>query len=45
MFENFDDIVTIEDIMQMLRVGKNTAYGLVKEGHIAHQRGGVPRTV
>lgn len=30
----FGDVLTIEDLMEVFHVGKNTAYGLVKDGLI-----------
>lgn len=34
LFAAYGDIVTVEDLMQMLSVGRNTAYSLVKDGTI-----------
>ena len=34
MFEDYPDIVTIEDLQKMLRIGRNAAYGLIKDGTI-----------
>lgn len=34
MFELYEDIVTIEDVCQMLNIGKNNAYRLLKEGKL-----------
>lgn len=34
LFAAYGDIVTVEDLMQMLSVGRNTAYSLVKDGAI-----------
>lgn len=34
MFENYPDVVSIDDLMEMLRIGKNTAYKLVNEKRI-----------
>ena len=30
MFQNYPDVVTIEQLMQMLNIGKNKAYELIK---------------
>ena len=32
MFETYEDMVTIDDVCQMLNIGKNNAYRLLKEG-------------
>ena len=34
MFENYGDIVSIHDLMQMLSIGKNKAYELIHGGII-----------
>lgn len=34
LFENYGDIVSIHEMMQMLSIGKNKAYGLVHGGSI-----------
>ncbi len=35
MFQNnYDDMVTIDELCEMLAVGRNTAYGLLKAGAI-----------
>jgi len=35
MFQNnYDDMVTIDELCEMLAVGRNTAYSLLKEGAI-----------
>ena len=31
MFQDYDEVVTIEDVCAMLKIGKNNAYRLVKE--------------
>lgn len=35
MFENHDDILTVEQLMDILYIGKNTAYELLSSGAIA----------
>jgi len=40
MFEQFPDIVSIEQVMQMLFIGKSTAYSLLKSNKIRHVRVG-----
>ena len=30
MFENYDDVVTVEQLAKMLKIGRNTAYELVR---------------
>lgn len=34
MFEFYEDVVTIDDVCQMLNIGKNSAYRLLKEGRL-----------
>jgi excisionase family DNA binding protein len=34
MFEEYKDVVSIEDLTQMLNIGKNKAYELVNSGKI-----------
>ncbi|PIE92122.1 DNA-binding protein [Bacillus fungorum] len=34
MFQRFDDVVTIEDLMEMLDIGRNKAYELLQSGQI-----------
>lgn len=34
MFQEYPDIVTVDDLQKMLRIGRNTAYGLIKDGAI-----------
>ena len=34
MFETYEDMVTIDDVCQMLNIGKNNAYRLLKEGKL-----------
>lgn len=34
MFQEYPDIVTVDDLQKMLRIGRNTAYGLIKDGSI-----------
>jgi excisionase family DNA binding protein len=34
MFSNYDDIVSIEDLMEILNIGRNKAYELLKTGQI-----------
>ena len=34
MFEEYDDILNIEDLMDILDIGKNTAYKLINSGQI-----------
>ena len=34
MFEQYDDVVTIRELCQMLRIGRNKAYDLVNAGTI-----------
>ncbi|HFJ9378290.1 helix-turn-helix domain-containing protein [Bacillus cereus group sp. MS39] len=34
MFDAYDDVVPIEDLMEMLDIGRNKAYELLKSGQI-----------
>jgi excisionase family DNA binding protein len=34
MFQEYEDMVTIDDICSMLNIGKNAAYRLLKEGQL-----------
>lgn len=34
MFDNYEEILTIEDIMVILGIGKNSAYELLRTGEI-----------
>jgi len=34
MFNEYDDMVTVEEMQKMIGVGKNTAYNLLKENKI-----------
>ncbi|EJQ91282.1 helix-turn-helix domain-containing protein [Bacillus toyonensis] len=34
MFQHYDDVVTIEDLMEMLDIGRNKAYALLQSGQI-----------
>lgn len=34
MFDAYDDVVTIEDLMEMLDIGRNKAYELLQSGQI-----------
>ena len=34
MFEDFNDIVTVREMRQMLRLGRSKAYELIREGAI-----------
>jgi len=34
MFTEYDDILTAEEVMEMLYVGKNTVYALLKIGEL-----------
>ena len=33
-FEDYPDVVSVEEIQQMLRIGKNAVYTLLKDGAI-----------
>ncbi len=34
MFSEYDDIVSVEDVMEMLHLGRVTVYNLLKSGRI-----------
>jgi len=34
MFEQYHDVVTVEELAEMLKIGRNTAYELVRSGAI-----------
>ena len=34
MFEQYPDVVTVRELCEMLKIGRNTAYGLVRTGAI-----------
>ena len=34
MFENYDDVLTTEEVMQILDVGQNTVYKLLNSGKL-----------
>ena len=36
MFENYNDIITISDLMTMLNISKSTAYSLLQNNKIQH---------
>ena len=40
VFENYSDIVSVDDVMSMLGIGKSSAYGLLKTKQIRHVRVG-----
>ncbi|MCC5910062.1 MAG: helix-turn-helix domain-containing protein [Clostridiaceae bacterium] len=34
MFEEYDEIITVDELMEILMIGKNTAYQLLNSGEI-----------
>lgn len=40
MFKNEKDILTVPDVIRLLRIGKNTVYNLIKSGKIKSIRQG-----
>ncbi len=34
VFKNEPDVLTVKDVIRLLRIGKNSVYELIKEGHI-----------
>jgi excisionase family DNA binding protein len=40
LFTNYPDIISIKELMQMLGIGKNLAYELIKTKQIKHKKVG-----
>lgn len=40
MFDSYPDVVSVEEIQQMLRIGKNAVYQLLKDGTIKSIKAG-----
>ncbi len=40
MFSQYSDIVTIDELCEMLRIGKNKAYQLLRSGRISSFKDG-----
>lgn len=40
MFEEYTDIITVDDLAKMLKIGKSSAYGLLQDKTIRHVRVG-----
>ena len=40
MFNEYVDIISVDDLMKMLHIGKTTAYKLVREKRIKHVKVG-----
>lgn len=38
MFEKYPDVVSVEQVMEMLHLGKSTVYGLIRNGNIPTTR-------
>ena len=34
MFNNFDDVLTVDELCEALKIGKNAAYRLLNEGKV-----------
>ena len=34
MFKEYDDVITVKELCEMLKIGKNTAYDLIHSGQI-----------
>ena len=32
VLDDYSDVITVEELMDILHIGRNTAYGLVKDG-------------
>lgn len=37
IFKQYEDVVTVKELQQMLRIGRNTAYKLLRENQIKHK--------
>jgi len=35
VFEQYNDVVTVKELCEMLRIGRNTAYELIRSGQIS----------
>jgi len=48
MFENYPDVVTVEQLAEMLNIGKSSAYALLQNNQIHHVKVGkkyiIPKT-
>ena len=40
MFEKYPDVVTVENLMEMLHIGKSSVYALLQQNKIRHVRVG-----
>lgn len=40
MFENYDDIMEIDEIAEALHIGRNSVYGLLRDGKIRSVKNG-----
>lgn len=40
LFKNYPDVVTIKDVQEMLRIGRNAVYNLLRSGNIKSIRSG-----
>lgn len=40
VFENYDDVVNVEDLMGMLNIGRNKAYELLQSGKVKSFKSG-----
>ena len=40
MFKNEPDVLTVPDVVRLLKIGKNTVYELIREGKIGSIRNG-----
>ena len=38
MFKEFPDLLSVKDLQKALNVGRNVAYGLIRDGSIKHLR-------
>jgi len=40
MFKDYPDIVSIEEVAQMLKIGSGSVYKLLRQGKIKHEKAG-----
>ena len=40
MFKEYPDVITIEDLQDMLHIGRSSAYGMLNDGTIKARRNG-----
>ena len=40
MFSEYPDIISVDELQEMLRIGRNTAYNMLKDGTIVSKKNG-----